>query len=258
LISLKVLIEKFGAAALGIADLFALLLPKITKADQLLVVLHKSTHTAEIEKAVRERDSLFRALYEVIKQARVLTDADRQEAAESLYVLAAQYRPVILHKSYPESAGAVYNLLQDLRSNRYAPAVSLLGLGQWIDPMEAASRRFQSYWDERQQESIDKPKEHLAELRAEVDEICKSIMERLYSKLLADGLGGDVVIDPDSLKDGVYESDTPDHLRGNIVYNFAIAWNESLKKYHNLLAQRTGQLAKKQDEEEEEEPEEEQ
>ena len=55
-----------------------------------------------------------------------------------------------------------------------------------------------------------------------------------------------------------YESDVPSERRGNIAYNFAIAWNRILKKYENLLAARAGRRAKAKEEnpDEGEEPEE--
>jgi hypothetical protein len=61
---------------------------------------------------------------------------------------------------------------------------------------------------------------------------------------LADGQGGDVVVDPEDLKIGPYEDSVPEILRGNVMYNFVIVWNETVKKYHALLAARAARKEK--------------
>jgi hypothetical protein len=80
-------------------------------------------------------------------------------------------------------------------------------------------------------------------------------MDDIYAQLLADGLGGDVDIDPEDFKDGAYESTVPSEKRGNIVYNFVVAWNIILKKYATMLAARAGRRAKAKDQTTEDEPE---
>ena len=125
-----------------------------------------------------------------------------------------------------------------------------MGFDNWVGFIKDAEDRFLEYQALRTQESVSKPKEHIGDIRRLVDAYYIGIIDRLYTKLLAAGLGGDVVIDPNDLKDGIYEADTPDHLRGNVAYNFTIEWNETLKKYRNLLAQREGRRAKKKESEE--------
>ena len=252
---LRPLINKYGAEVLGIADLFNLLLPQLLKADVMLVILRKSIFTAKMKKAAKERNSLFKGLLDVVKSGQELDDDARREAAVALYVLLSQYKKTIQEKSYSESESSIYNLLQDLKTPKYAPGVALLGFDKWVGFIGDAENRFLEYRASRTQESIEKPKEQLRSIRRLVDLYYNAILDRLYTKVLADGLGEDVVVDPESLKDGIYEADTPDHLRGNIVYNFMIEWNETLKKYHTLIAQREGRRAKKNDSEEEAETE---
>jgi hypothetical protein len=113
-----------------------------------------------------------------------------------------------------------------------------------VDFIDEAEQKFLASRAERTQESIDKPKEHLAEIRKQADTFYSGIMDRLYTKLLADGLGGDIVVDPNDLKTGIYEDNVPQEQGGNVTYNFVIAWNETLKKYHSLLAVRAAHHAK--------------
>jgi hypothetical protein len=145
--------------------------------------------------------------------------------------------------SYAEESSAVYNLLQDLKK-KYAADITLLGFKKWVDALDAAETAFLAARTERTKEDIGKPKEHLKDIRQRVDDLYKGITEILHAKLLADGLAGDILVDPEDLNTGAYDSTVPKEQRGNIVYNFVIAWNEILKKYHNLLATRAGRRAK--------------
>jgi hypothetical protein len=82
----------------------------------------------------------------------------------------------------------------------------------------------------------------LQKVRARIMPVYQAIINTVDANLVADGLGGDVVVDPADLDTGSHEDGdpTPPYLYGNINYNFAVDWNESLKKYRNLLAQRDG------------------
>ena len=239
MLDFKLLAVFFGVAALGIGDLFSPLILLFEQADKLVVVLRKSVLTLELEKADKQRDGFFRGLCEVVKGSQQQPVADKQKAAIRLNNLLNGYHKSISKGNYAEESPAIYNLLQDLKG-AYAADVALLALGEWVTALDQAEQEFQSVRAERSRESAAKPHGDLRKIRAQVDALYHAIIALLDGKLLAAGLGGDVDVDPDSLKDGIYESDVPDHLRGNIAYNFVIAWNETLKKYHNLLAQREG------------------
>ncbi|MDR2118261.1 MAG: DUF6261 family protein [Tannerellaceae bacterium] len=239
-----VLVLRFGADKLKIAELFALFVPLHEKSDKLLEVIHKSEHTAKMKEADKKRNSFFRGLYDVVKTSRKLEAAADRDAAERLYILLSTYRKTAIDGSYSEESSAIYNLLQDL-NGKYAADITLLGLGKWVANLSAAEQTFRSLWDERLQESADKPKEQLKAVRKQADALYRSMADVLYAKLMADGLGGDVVVDPDDLKTGPYEDSVPEDQRGNVVYNFVIIWNEVIKKYHNTLAIRAGQHANK-------------
>jgi hypothetical protein len=245
------LIPLYGASKLGIAKLLALLIPLRERADKLLVILRKSVHTEEMKNADKERDTSFRGLYNVVKAYRHLPLAADKETAKQLFVLLSGYRKLVLNSGYAEESAALYNLLQDLKG-KYAPDVSQLGLGQWVANLEAAEQKFLAFRSERTKEDIEKPVEHLDGIRKEVDALYRSITEVLYAQLVADGLGGDVAVDPDSLRTGIYEDDIPPEQTGNVVYNFVIAWNQILKRYNAQLAAREGRRAKEKETEDDE------
>ena len=233
----------YGADNLGVTDLFARWKVKYNKADKLLEIQRKSALTEDIEEMDKERDTSFRDFSNVVKASRSLPPEANIKAAGRLHILLSGYRKSVLSGSYVKESSAIYNLLEDLKGT-YAADVALLGLGKWVDNLRAAEDKFLAYRAARTKEELAKPVEHIKEIRKETDVIFHSILAVVYARLVADGLGGDVVIDPDDLKDGVYESNVPDERRGNIAYNFTIAWNRILKKYENLLATRAGRRAK--------------
>jgi hypothetical protein len=237
------LVPAYGTANLGITGLLARLVPLHQRAGKTMDVLRKSANTSQMKQMDKKRDACFRGLREIARASRHLLDEEDVQAAGRLFILFSSYSRTALNSSYAEKSAALYHLLQTLR-NEYAGEVDRLGLGKWVENLNLVEQRFLAYRAERTQEDLQKPVEHLRLLRKETDAVYRSILELLYARLVADGLGGEVVVDPDSLKTGIYESDVPDEQRGNVTYNFVIAWNRSLKKYSDMLAAREGRSAK--------------
>jgi hypothetical protein len=240
---LREMVPLYGASALGIAALIELLEPLHDKADQLLEITRKSTYTDLLKEADAERNAYFRSLYEVVKNSRKLPLAADKAAAERLFVLLAGYRKTAIDSGYAEESSAMYNLLQDLQ-NTHSADVTLLGLGKWVNNLSVAQQKFKDARTARDREYADKPTEHLTKIRRQVDELYKSITDILYAKLMTDGLGGDVDISPDDLKTGPYEDNVPQEQRGNIPYNFVVAWNVVLRRYHAMLTARISRKEK--------------
>ncbi|MDR2118304.1 MAG: DUF6261 family protein [Tannerellaceae bacterium] len=241
----------YGVQVLGIKGLFDLLEPLYEKSDMLLQLMRKSSYTEKLSEAEKGRNTLFRAMYGVIKASQSLPEETKRDAAKRLFILASEYRKSVLHKSYSEETGAIFNFLQDLQG-AYAADVALLQLGSWVSDLQAAEQKFVDIRAQRTKEDIQKPVEKLGDIRKQADILYNGIVDALYVKLLADGLGGDTVVDPEELKTGPYEENVPEEQRGNVVYNFVIAWNRVLKKYADMLAGRAGRRVKDQDPEEDE------
>jgi hypothetical protein len=238
--------EAAGTSTLQIDELFQLFLPLYAKADKRLEVLSKSVYTQDLENADKRRDELFRGLHTVVRGLLHQPGEDKQEAARRLSNLLDHYKRLILNSTYVEESAAVYNLLQDL-GGAYADEVTLLALTEWVTAIATAEAAFLAIRSQRNAESIDKPKEDLKKIRTEVDTLYRGMADTLNVKLLAAGLGGATLADPDELEeeagnDGA-DDDTPPPS-GNPVYSFVAAWNETVKKYRNMLAARSGRRAK--------------
>ena len=245
-VALRALIIKFGPYALMILALFTLMTPLLDEADKVIAVLRKSVFTKKMKLADEDRDRIFKALLGIVKGLQVQSGRAKADAAERLFIVLNRYKKSVLKGNYTEESSAIFNLLQDLQG-KCAADVTLLALGEWVTSLKSAEDDFEAARSKRLEESFDKPVEKLAALRNRVDVYYTAILNILEAKLLADGLGGNIVVDPESFKDGVYESGVPSYLRGNVTYNFVLEWNEIVKKYRDLLNARDGRRAKRND-----------
>jgi hypothetical protein len=242
---LKAVIERFGIENLKIVGLYGRFLVLYAKADKLLIVLQKSVYTKEMEAADTNRDELFRGFYNVVKGMQQQPNEAKRKAALRVFNVLRVYHKPIASGNYAEESSGIYNLLQDLRGP-YAADVTLLALDEWVTALDQAETTFLACRAQRTQESVDKPKEALRQIRLEVGTLYKAMTNTLDAQLLADGLGGNVVVDTDEPDDddAPHDDDDPQEVPGHPVYNFVVTWNETLKKYRNLLAQRAGRRAK--------------
>jgi hypothetical protein len=235
------LIDHFDAETLGIEPLYDRFYPLLNTADKLLETLRKSSYTEDLEEADRKRDELFSALYNVVKISQKQPDLAKSKAAHHLYNLLRGYRNHILHASYVNESSSIYNLLQDVKGE-YAADVALLGVTEWVAALKSAEDNFLAVNAVRQHESVNKHKGDLVKLRREADTLYNAMVSNLDGQLLAAGLGGDVEVDPISLDDDVHQAGDvfAPETHGNIPYNFVVDWNETVKKYRNLIVQRAG------------------
>jgi hypothetical protein len=248
-IDLKKEVLRYGATTIGIGDLFNTYQPLYSKADKLLQVLQKSVYTLDMEAADKKRDDLFKGFFGVVKNSRKQPDAAKSRAALVVYNVLKEYQNSVLRGSYSEESSALYNLLQDLRG-QYAADVATLGFTDWVLALKQAEADFLSVRGERQDESFAKPKEKFRHVRSEIDGLYTAMLHVLDARLLAAGLGGDTVVEPESLDTSVHEDGDPfkPERDGNITYNFVVNWNEILKRYRDLIQQRAGRRAKEKDE----------
>ncbi|MDR0750182.1 MAG: DUF6261 family protein [Tannerellaceae bacterium] len=253
----KAAVTHFNKVTLGIKDLFDRIELLCQKADELLVVVRKSIYTEEIEEAVRKRNEFFRGFFNVVKGLQKLPAGDKQKAAEQLFILLDRgYKKPVLQGTYAEQSASVYNLLQDLQG-AYAADITLLALTEWVTTISQAEQEYLTLAAGRARETVEKPQEDLRKIRRQADVLYNATATYLDARLTADGLGGDIVIDPRELDDEVHidGEDEPGgfhELHGNIIYNFVITWNVIVKKYHAILAQRSSRRAKSEESKEEE------
>jgi hypothetical protein len=218
-------VEASGAKTLNIEALFVTWLVLYGKADELLILIRKSQFTKAQEDTDKERDHLFSAILKTVEALCHMPDAKMQAAAEALLIVLEHYKKDILESGYDEESGAIANLLQDL-SGKYAVEVGTLNLSVWIAALADAQNRFLVLREERYNESAAKPKFDLQKIRLRAEHYYVTIINQIDALLLAAGYDS-----PDS---------APAPGTDDPVYNFAVRWNERVKNYKTLLAQRKG------------------
>ncbi|MDR2388529.1 MAG: DUF6261 family protein [Tannerellaceae bacterium] len=234
----------FDAEEIGIAKLIHnCYIPLYDQAEDLLRVLHRSVYTAEVEEANEQRNGVLQGFYLVVKGSRKQPETIKLKAALRLFNLLKGYKHYLFGKGYMEKSGAINTLMQSLRG-AYRPDVEILGLGDWVAALDAAERKFLLLTGEREEENIAKPLGSLAEVRRQVDAVYVAAINVVDAGLIADGLGGKRIETPESEK----ENDPSTEAEGkpeNVTYEFVVSWNETLKRYRNLLKQREGRKTKK-------------
>ncbi|MDR2809795.1 MAG: DUF6261 family protein [Tannerellaceae bacterium] len=237
-----------GSENIGLKKLMDSYDPVYLTADGLLQVIRKSAYTSEVATADKHRKTIFRGLTTVTKGSLNQPLENKQKAAIRVFNVLQVYRKSVLDSTYSEASGALHNLLQDLSGPRAAD-ITLLGLGDWTNALTQAEQAFQDVYGQRHDESVGKPKEDFKTVRVQLDTLYNAAIDILDAQLLIDGLGGDTLLNPDNETSGEESGPTEDGLpiretSGNAIYDFMVDWNETLKKFQNMLHQRAGRRAK--------------
>jgi hypothetical protein len=225
----KALVEKFDPMTLKIEALFNLhYLPLYADEDKALIKIAKNSFSEERSEADRQRDNIFRGLDDATKAALNYFDPVVRKAAKRIRIPFDAFGN-IAKLSLNEETAAIYNLLQELRTN-YADEVRTIGLSLWLDQLETDNKAYEALVSSGYEEEAGKTELKIKQTRIEIDKVLRSIFERIEALILINGETG--------------------------YTEFIRLLNIQLEKYDNILAQRQG-IAKARKEKEKEEKEEE-
>ena len=182
----KELVSEHGAAALKIQPQFETYLTLYHAEDEGIKKINKSAITAEIQKADKARDVIWGVLVKANSAALWDFDHDVQKAAKRLKILFDTYGN-IAKKPLNEQTSAAINILQDLHGE-YAADVAAVGIGRWVEELQARNDALRALTKERYDETTLKTDVVLKEARAAVDEAYKSITERIGAYVLLEGV----------------------------------------------------------------------
>jgi len=205
-------VVRFDAAVLKIEPQFAAYLDLYNQEDTALKKIIKSAITAEIQDADSRRDQLFRGLAETNKTALKHFDAEVQAAARRLKIVFDTYGN-LASKPLNEQTSAVYNMLQDLNSSKYAADAVKVGLTPWKTELQAANEEFDRLKKERYDEAAEKTNLVLRQVRTEVDAQYRLITARIEALVIVEGAAA--------------------------YLPFINYFNVVIKKYANILARRS-------------------
>jgi hypothetical protein len=207
------LIVLFTAQALSLVELFVQFLKCYTDADLALELIRKSPETEKMAEADHLRDRTFHGLNATIRAAVSHFDPAYGEAARQLTVVLDRFGNLAQKAPNEETAG-IYNLVQELRG-RYAGFITTLGLTRWVEELVAQNEAYEALVRARNEEVAERPKLHVKQVRRELDEVYRQVVERIEALSLVQG---------------------PEAYAA-----FIDRLNAFISRYNNVVAQRRGQ-----------------
>jgi hypothetical protein len=148
--------------------------------DSALKNITKSPFTPKIHEADKKRDEAYRGLAAFNKAMCLHHDPTIRAAAERVQIAIDTYGNVV-NKSYEEETSAIYNLVQDLSSEKYHADVTTAGLSPWVSRLNAANNAVSTNIADRDNENAAKPHINVRAARTDVDRAYKTIAERVNS-----------------------------------------------------------------------------
>ncbi|MDR2732259.1 MAG: DUF6261 family protein [Fibromonadaceae bacterium] len=183
----KDLVTKFNPQTLKVETLFNGYLPLWEREDEALKKINKSALTEKIQEADKLRDDTFMGMSEINKGMCHHFNKATAEAAHRVKIVLDTYGNVA-KKTLNEETSAIYNLLQDLRSDKYAADATACGITAWADELEKRNQALDQLMKERFDETAAKCDIVMKQARAEVDKVYHQITERVDALVIVEGL----------------------------------------------------------------------
>jgi hypothetical protein len=171
-------VEQFGPTTLGIYSLFEPYKALCIEEEQLLDTIFKSKLTVRIEELDQERDHLYRGIADSVK-------ADLNHFAEAKRAAARELESILKHygdvtrKPLNEQTAIVYDVIRELFKPENLVHVTLLELNEWLTRLENVNRELETVMSERFVEVSKRPEQRMKEIRKEVDNMLRAILDNL-------------------------------------------------------------------------------
>jgi hypothetical protein len=180
------LIVKCNAQTLKIKPLFDAFTPLYARLDEALKKIVKSPITEKLNEADKARDEVFAGMVEIISgMCKHFTPAVR-DAAKRVKVITGTYGNVA-RKPLNEQTSALYNLIQDLRTDKITPDTEALSIAEWINELAVRNDAFEKLTKERFEEAAEKTHIILRETRNEIDAVYHKIIKRIEALVEVEG-----------------------------------------------------------------------
>jgi hypothetical protein len=116
-------------------------------------------------------------------------DAAIRDAARKIEVVAHTYGNVAV-KPINEETSAIYNMAQDLNSDKYRTLVTQTGLAPWVNKLAQKNNEFETLIQERDRESAAKNHAAVSDERKAIDEIYRHIVNAINAFIFFGELTG--------------------------------------------------------------------
>ena len=182
----KMLVTKHGPETLKIQDQFEKYQAQYDKEDEGIKKIRKSAITAEMQAADKARDEIWSGMLRICSGALKDFDPDVKKAGQRLKIVFDAYGNVTI-KPMNEQTSSISNILQELKSSKYAPDVAAVGIKRWVEELEARNIAFDKLMVDRFDEKTQKSDVVVKEARAALDEAYRAIVDRIHAYVLLEG-----------------------------------------------------------------------
>jgi len=212
------LVNSYTAAALGIAALYDVYTPLFVEERSVLDLIRRSELTDELDAKDGVRDHVFRGLADAVKSSLNHFNGVKRTAAEKLEVVFEHYGN-IARKTYDDETAAIDDLYRELHTAPHADEIAALALGEWVEQLYEENRKFADLMAARYSEAAQRPTLRMKNVRTEVDQVFRSILDLLEALVQVNGADTNA--------------------------SFIKELNVVMERYKNILAQEAGRRAKK-------------
>jgi hypothetical protein len=181
------LVKKHNPETLKVKSMFDTYLTLYEREDEALKKINKSALTKKIHEADRARDEIFSGMVEVNNGMCKYFSKHIRDAAHRVKIVLGTYGNVS-KKTLNEETSAIYNLVQDLRSEKYGNDTRDSSLMTWVDELEKRNKVFEALMKERFDETAHKTDIVLKKARGELDKVYHSIEERINALSIVEGV----------------------------------------------------------------------
>lgn len=180
------LVVRHNSNVLKVKPQFDVYLSMYSREDDALKRINKSALTQKIYDADKARADTFIGMAEINKGMCRHFNSHVRDAALRLRVVFQTYG-AIQKKPLNEQTSAYYNLLQDLKSDRYVDDAEKSGILNWADELSARNVAFDKLVKERFDESASKCKIIMRKARRDTDLEFNKIREIINVYVILDG-----------------------------------------------------------------------
>lgn len=176
------------AAALKITPQFGAFTRLYNREDEALRKVSASAFTPKIHEADAERDETLTGMYEVNKGMCKHWIPATRDAARRVQVVLKTYK----HsgsKPINEETSAIYNLVQELRTEKYADDAGTAGLTAWVNELERRNNAVETLVKGRFNEGASKTDVVLKDARRETDAAYWDICDIINVYVILEGAG---------------------------------------------------------------------
>lgn len=183
----EALILEKTATTLDVVQLFDEFQTTLQTEDDGILLITKSALTEDMQTADMDRDNLLIGAINHCRSAERHFKADYKAAAMRLKVLNDAYSDAY-KAGFDDETSRLRNYIQEVRSEKYKADADLIGLTEWMDPIETANERCAQLADQRNTEKRDKALVgKVKDLRFKLDSVYRKLVERINALTLING-----------------------------------------------------------------------